>query len=130
MPTVLFYTSKADKGREITALCNRLGFRSKALKPADAGCTVGSLAGLPGASKSIENLPAGYSMPELIIFSGGAGEALDVFLAAYRKAGIEPVALKAVVTPHNAAWTVRALAEELQRERAAMLLYRQKQANS
>lgn len=62
------------------------------------------------------------SCPEVLIFSGFAGEMLDVFLAAYKKAGIAPIPLKAVRTEHNDKWSLYALCEELRREHAAMLL--------
>ena len=47
---------------------------------------------------------------------------LDVFLAAYKKAGIAPIPLKAVHTEYNNKWSLYALCEELRREHAAMLL--------
>ena len=47
---------------------------------------------------------------------------LDVFLAAYKKAGIAPIPLKAVHTEHNDKWSLYTLCEELRREHAAMLL--------
>ena len=124
MPTVLFHTNNEAKKAQIFALCRTLHFAARAIAPGDAGQAVGALAGL-SAGAPVEKLPAGYALPEVLIFSGDAGEALDVFLAAYREAGIEPIALKAVVTPHNTAWSVRALVEELQKERTAMRLYRQ-----
>ena len=58
----------------------------------------------------------------MLIFSGFAGEMLDVFLAAYKKAGIAPIPLKAVHTEYNNKWSLYALCEELRREHAAMLL--------
>lgn len=126
MPTVLFHTKNESKRAQIFDLCRDLHFAARALAHTEAGRTVGALAGLSAEASPAEKVPAGYELPEVLIFSGGAGEALDVFLAAYRQAAIEPIALNAVVTPHNAAWSVRALVEELQKERAAMLLYRQK----
>ena len=69
-----------------------------------------------------QKAPAGYKLPEVLIFSGFANEMLDVFLAAYKKAGIAPIPLKAVHTEHNDKWSLYALCEELRREHAAMLL--------
>ena len=117
MPTVLFHTKNESKRAQIFDLCRDLHFAARALAHTEAGRTVGALAGLSAEASPAEKVPAGYELPEVLIFSG---------LAAYRQAAIEPIALKAVVTPHNAAWSVRALVEELQKERAAMLLYRQK----
>ena len=74
------------------------------------------------AFPGIKKAPAGYKLPEVMIFSGFAGEMLDVFLAAYKKAGIAPIPLKAVRTEHNDKWSLYALCEELRREHAAMLL--------
>lgn len=71
---------------------------------------------------NVQKAPVGYKLPEVLIFSGFAGEMLDVFLAAYKKAGIAPIPLKAVHTEHNNKWSLYALCEELRREHAAMLL--------
>ena len=45
---------------------------------------------------------------------------MNVFLQGLRRAGVAPVALKAVLTPTNAAWSSAQLHEELSREHAAM----------
>lgn len=82
MPTVLFHTNNEAKKAQIFALCRTLHFAARAIAPDDAGQAVGALAGL-SAGAPVEKLPAGYALPEVLIFSGDAGEALDVFLAAY-----------------------------------------------
>ena len=85
-----------------------------------------SLAAAPAAAVAARMVSAGAAeaakAPEVLIFSGFAGEMLDVFLAAYKKAGIAPIPLKAVHTEHNNKWSLYALCEELRREHAAMLL--------
>ena len=45
---------------------------------------------------------------------------VNAFLQTMRRAGISPVALKAVLTPTNAGWSSVQLHEELSREHAAM----------
>ena len=70
---------------------------------------------------AIQNVPTGYSLPELIIFSGLKDNKLDEFLAEYKKMGIAPIGLKAVVTIHNVNWTMYELAEELVRERISIM---------
>ncbi|MGN0478135.1 MAG: DUF3783 domain-containing protein [Hominenteromicrobium sp.] len=127
MPLVLYFTPDSKKGQQIAALCMGLGFRAKRLLPGDANKTVGALAGLKTAAGAAAQAPAGWTLPELLIFAEMTGDALDLFLAAYKNAGIASVSLKAVVTPHNTAWSLYALAEELKKERAAMLLYRKNQ---
>lgn len=64
---------------------------------------------------------AGAANQEILLFSNLTENKLDEFLSAYKTAGIEPVSLKAVVTPTNEKWTIEQLAEELMKERAAML---------
>lgn len=124
-PLILFHIPDPAKAKLVTDLCRSLQFGLKPLTAADTGKTVGALAGLPGAAQKAAKVPAGYQLPELLIFSGLSDAALDLFLAAYRKAGIPPIPLKAIVTQHNAAWPLFSLTQELQRERAAMLLMQQ-----
>ena len=63
----------------------------------------------------------GGGNPEILLFSNLTENKLDEFLAAYKTAGIEPVELKAVVTPTNGNWTIEELTQELIKERTAML---------
>lgn len=123
-PHVFYHITDPAKAQQIIKLCQSLQFAAKPIRGVDAGKTVGVLTGIPGASAKADKLPVGYALPELLIFRDFSETALDLFLAAYRKSGISPVALKAVVTEHNVNWTLYALVEELQRERAAMLLMR------
>ena len=127
VPHVYYYITDPAKAQQIIELCRTLQFTAKPIREADAGKTVGAITGIPAASTKTEKLPAGYVLPELLIFRDFSETALDIFLAAYRKSGISPVSLKAVVTQHNVDWTLYALVEELQRERAAMLLMRNKE---
>ena len=82
---------------------------------------LGELCGIYiGAKGTHAPAPLLYQMPELLIFSGIPEGMLDLILAEYRKEKIEPVALKAIVTPHNIGWTVYELSSELAKEHAAM----------
>lgn len=121
-PLILYHIEDPTKAQKLIDLCRPLHFGTKPLANADAGKTIGALAGIPGVAPKAGKIPAGYKLPEILIFHDLSSDALDFFLAAYRKAGIEPVALKAIVTPHNQSWPLYALTEELQKERAAMLL--------
>ena len=123
-PVVLYFIADSKKDKQVAKLCRRLGIRMKGLKPEDGDREIGALAGITrsASARNHGTMPAGYALPELLIFSGLPGEGLDAFLAEYKKAGIEPVGLKAIVTPHNLTWTVYELTAELVRERTAMLL--------
>ncbi len=127
LPLVMLRVEDQKKEQQIIQLCQRLGCRTKRLEDKDADTAVSVLAGINKAaagSRPAEKAPAGYRLPELLIFSGFPEERLDEFLAEYKKAEIAPVGLKAVVTLHNLGWSVYQLAAELYRERMAILLNR------
>jgi hypothetical protein len=120
---VLYRIDDKKKEKELLLLCRKLGFQTRALKISDAGKEIGVLAGINRINgKSHEKVPESYQMPEILIFSGVPNTELDRFLAEYKKAGIEQVGLKAIVTPHNLLWTVCELTAEIVRERTAILM--------
>ena len=51
-----------------------------------------------------------------MVLSGMNPQQVDAFLADYKATGEQPVALKAIVTPHNVFWTADALFRELMKE--------------
>lgn len=115
MEAVFYYTpAPSDKETTLRALCARLGIRFKTIAADHANQKIGALVGLSGFT--IEELPAATLADEVLILHCFADRKIDTFLAAMRKAEISRIALKAVVTEHNADWTLTALAAELQRE--------------
>ena len=121
MALVLYHVEDAAKEKQLSALCRELHLTARRLTNADRDRAVAALCG-EKVNVNVQKAPAGYKLPEVLIFSGFANEMLDVFLAAYKKAGIAPIPLKAVHTEHNDKWSLYALCEELRREHAAMLL--------
>lgn len=122
--TVMFYTRNIKKEKQIAALCRGLNFTVRTIKPQDINKPLGSIcvqsgikANSPKAKGERVKAPDNYRLPELIIFSGLSDEALDRFLEEYKGLGIEPVGLKAVVTPTNISWSVYELVCELEKER-------------
>lgn len=120
---IMLFTKDVDKFKQIINLCMRLDIRTRKIKPSDINLEIGSLAGIKtsGAKKTVNKAPIGYEMPEVMIFSGISNESLDIFLEEYKKAGITPIALKAVLTPYNVKWSLYELIAELQRERIQMM---------
>ena len=119
--TILSYVKSQEKEGQIQRLCKRLQIQYVQIRQQDMGKELGELCGIyKGAKGTHAPAPLLYQMPELLIFSGIPEGMLDVVLAEYRKEGIEPVALKAIVTPHNIGWTVYELSSELTKEHAAM----------
>lgn len=125
---VMYHTKDSKKEKQLTELCKQLGFHTRKIKVSDANVRLSTLAGLLGTlvSPQDEKAPKDYQMPELLIFSGLAEEKLDKFLAEYKKSGLPPISLKAVITPYNIGWTVYQLTTELVREQTAIMLERNK----
>ena len=127
---IMYKINETSKEKQVVNLCRKLGLKTRKLKDSDAKITVGTLTGNGKINASPDNqmlntahqnVPTGYSLPELIIFSGLKDNKLDEFLAEYKKMGIAPIGLKAVVTIHNVNWTMYELAEELIRERISIM---------
>ena len=122
MALVLYHVEDAAKEKQLSALCRELHLTARRLTNADRDRAVAALCG-EKVNANVQKAPAGYKLPEVLIFSGFAGEMLDVFLAAYKKAGIAPIPLKAVHTEHNNKWsllrTVRGAAPRARRHAAA-----------
>lgn len=127
---IMYKINETSKEKQVVNLCRKLGLKTRKLKDSDAKITVGTLTGNGKINASPDNqmlntanqnVPTGYSLPELIIFSGLKDNKLDEFLAEYKKMGISPIGLKAVVTIHNVNWTMYELAEELVRERISIM---------
>lgn len=119
---VLYYVQDEKKRIQMEVLCMSMSIGTKQLKPSDLNTQVGTLIG----AKNIEPLdpakeakaPAIFCMPEIIIFSGISDKKLDEFLFSYKKVGMTPTKLKAVITPQNASWSLYHLIRELSMERA------------
>lgn len=113
-PTLLFYTPHpVPWSAALPQLCALRALRLRTLEEADLDRTLLSLSqGLRPAQP-----PApGASLPEpLMILCGLSQGQLDSLLRALRQQEI--TCLKAVLTPTNAAWTLRTLYGELVRER-------------
>ena len=98
-------------------VCRDEGIRLVPAGPEEAGQTVAALCGM------MPRQPVAPSQPfarELAILCGFDNKALDGFLAAWKKTGLEPIRLKAMLTPTNALWTAERLYQEIAAEDAAM----------
>ena len=120
MKKVLLYTKNNEKKEQIGKLCACLGAKLRDIKLSELDCTVMSIAAEKPLALKNTAIPAMYVQPELLVFSGFEDVALDAFLVAYRRAGIEPVELKAVVTMYNANRTVYELTAMLTEESARL----------
>lgn len=107
---------KMDKIQEISA---RLRIQIKQIAPKDYAQQLGYLAGIKGFNRQ-NNQYSGAPFPmEMLVFSGMDSEQVDLFLEEYKKTGMKPIGLKAIITEHNVFWTPQALFGEILREHKA-----------
>ena len=119
---IMYYVQDEKKKIQMEVLGMSMSITTKQLKPSDLNTQVGTLIGVKNIAlldmSQAEKAPAIFCMPEIIIFSGISDKMLDEFLFSYKKVGLTPTKLKAVVTPKNVNWTLYQLIRELSSERA------------
>lgn len=122
---ILLHINDKTKRQQIISLCHSLNHQIKQFDEADAGSTVGELAGIKGVKggKTVDSTSGeNVKLPDCIIFSDVSSSAMDVFLAEYKKRGIEPTHLKAIITVHNMKWSVSELIAELKKEQITIMM--------
>lgn len=118
MPIVLLYNIRPDKLQTIRFLSVKLGLKSRVVAPEEYAQPIGCLLGLEGFSP-VENAAEGSFSDEMLLLAGLSDIQMDQLLTALRL-NRAPIALKAVLTETNAAWSSLALHAELVREHEAM----------
>ena len=117
MATVLLYNFTDPVRRRAVKLClQRLGVACREVAPEEQGCPLGLLLGLAGYE------PAEALSPfsgEMLVMHALSREQFSGLLDGLRRSRV-PVALKAVVTETNIAWSSERLHRELAAEHAAM----------
>ena len=116
---VLLFSVAPQKVSKIEKMCKTLGILVKQVDKADYGQQIGAIAGITGFRKSATQSTITFPA-EMLVFCGMNSAQIDVFLAEYKKSGIEPIGCKAIVTPDNVNWTADKLFRELLREHMFM----------
>lgn len=116
-PTLLLYDPLGSPWvPKLKQYCALQGLRFRRVAGNELTLTLAQLA------QGLRPAPGGQSpvppTEPVFVLCGGS---LDRFLAAARRVGVPPTALKAVLTPTNAGWTIPQLWAELTRERASFL---------
>lgn len=119
---VLYYDpEKTEKTRILKSVLVRMGIRIRNIGTEQTGQKVGYLAGLEGFAEQPgepgEELPA--IREEMMVLYGFSSSRLDELLRQLRRAGAS-VALKAVLTESNCAWSFYKLYEEIRAEHEMM----------
>lgn len=116
-PTILTFNLTEGRLSKLRFLCMKLGCAVKPVPEADWGQPLSALCGL---SARDENAPSAHFDGEMLVFCH-MDSAVDRFLQTAKQLRFQPVALKAILTPTNAAWSPVRLHAELTAERAAIL---------
>lgn len=113
MNRILLYNLDPEKESKIRMAAYRLGLECVRVPPEAFSHPLGLLLGLPGYAPA-EGAAERFE-DEMLVMEALSAELLDEL----RRLGA-PVALKAVVTEHNRAWSSAALCAELRKEHEAM----------
>ena len=116
MKTIFIHITDTNKLNSIKDLCSKLGIQIESIGNKDLGRSILSIISGDEMLPAKIDIPPMYNMPEVMIFKGFDETELKSFLNEYKKAGIEKVALKAMVTPYNVVWTLYYLIEHLKEE--------------
>ena len=117
-PTILAYNLPEARLGKLRFLCMKLGLAVKAVPAKDCCQPISALCGL---SEPADAAPAEAFSEEMLVFCHMDNAAVNRFLQTARQMRFPPVALKAILTPTNAAWTPAQLCAELRDERAAVM---------
>lgn len=114
-PTLLLCNIPAEKMGVLRLLSVRLGLKLTPVPPERQGLTVEALVNGVAA----EAAAGAPFAEELLVLCGVGAGAMNLLLTELHRRRV-PIALKAVMTPTNAAWTMQQLHAELCREREAI----------
>ena len=117
-PVLLCYNLTGEKMQKIRLAAMRLKIRVRPIAREEYGQTLAALCGLEELTDATYD-GAGFEDEMLVMANFPAGM-MNTFLGLFRRMGITPVALKAMLTPTNAAWDSEKLHEELAGEHRAM----------
>lgn len=117
-PTILTFNLTDARLSKLRFLCMKLGLMVKPVPAEDCCQPISALCGL---SNPADAAPAEAFSEEMLVFCHMDNAAVNRFLQTAKQMRFAPVALKAILTPTNAAWTPAQLCAELRDERAAVM---------
>ena len=126
MTNVLLYNIGKDKLPKLQFILFQLGLRGREVSPAEYARPIGDLAGLEGFDTAETDAGEPFA-GEMLVLCGLSSAQFGAFLNALRQNRCT-VALKAVLTETNAAWSAARLYRELAAEHAALQKVKPKDA--
>ena len=117
MAAVLAFNLTEEEKKKLRILCAGMKIMLKVIDRSYFGCRIGDLAA--GKADACEDPDIDIKEPMLVLASF-SGSQLNSFLQGFRRYGVPPIGLKAMLTPSNAEWTAARLYTELSAERDAL----------
>ena len=117
-PTILTFNLTDARLSKLRFLCMKLGLMVKPVPAEDCCQPISALCGL---SDPADAAPAESFSEKMLVFCHMDNAAVNRFLQTAKQMRFAPEALKAILTPTNAAWTPAQLCAELRDERAAVM---------
>ena len=116
---LLCYNLAPEKAQKIRLAAMRLKIRVRPVAKEEYGQTLAALCGME------ETTDAAYGgegfEDEMLVMANFQTAMMNTFLGLFRRMGIAPVALKAILTPTNAQWDSEKLHAEIASEHEAMM---------
>lgn len=123
--TVLYYSPAGNKNAtKLKGVLVRMGIRIRNVSEEQFGDTIGSLLGLEGFQredgKAQTDSAVGAIDQEVLVMHNFSGSRLDELLLGMRRAKVQKIDLKAIVTESNVGWSFYHLYEEIGAEHERM----------
>ena len=117
-PTIYTFNLNENRLTKLRFICFKLGLLVSPVPPERFDHHIASLIGL---CEPENEASANTFDDEMLLFHNLSDYQLNTFLATCKQQRFAPVALKAIVTPDNTAWTAVELHAELWQERQAVM---------
>ena len=118
-PVLLCYNLSGEKMQKIRLAAMRLKIRVRPVAKEEYGQTLAALCGMEETTDAAYG-GAGFE-DEMLVMANFPAAMMNTFLGLFRRMGIAPVALKAILTPTNAQWDSEKLHAEIASEHEAMM---------
>ena len=115
---LLCYNLAPEKGQKIRLAAMRLKIRVRPVAKEEYGQTLAALCGMEETTDAAYG-GSGFE-DEMLVMANFPAAMMNTFLGLFRRMGIAPVALKAILTPTNAQWDSEKLHTEIASEHEAM----------
>ena len=116
---LLCYNLASEKAQKIRLAAMRLKIRVRPVAKEEYGQTLAALCGMEETTDAAYG-GAGFE-DEMLVMANFPAAMMNTFLGLFRRMGIAPVALKAILTPTNAQWDSEKLHAEIASEHEAMM---------